>query len=236
MCELLIIQIETLNLHILCIYRPPDTTSVEFQPCLNKINSYLDSIPTAANTLLIGDLNFPHLKWSEVENTVIHNLLSGSTRDQQKQVNALLELTDSFLMTQLVTEPTRGNNVLDLVFTNSEDMLSNLTVDKASKQLSDHNIISGTINQETSHINNLQHNRQTAKLAEFCFWSDKADWAETNNSLNSVPWTMNITDDTSVESDIKYLYNEVYKSCTGNIPKKSLSELNKIPRVNEINE
>ena len=230
MCELLIIQIETLNLHILCIYRPPDTTSVEFQPCLNKINSYLDSIPTAANTLLIGDLNFPHLKWSEVENTVIHNLLSGSTRDQQKQVNALLELTDSFLMTQLVTEPTRGNNVLDLVFTNSEDMLSNLTVDKASKQLSDHNIISGTINQETSHINNLQHNRQTAKLAEFCFWSDKADWAETNNSLNSVPWTMNITDDTSVESDIKYLYNEVYKSCTGNIPKQSLSKLNKIPR------
>ena len=37
-CELLIIKEETLNLHIICVYRPSDTRSEEFQPCLN--NSY----------------------------------------------------------------------------------------------------------------------------------------------------------------------------------------------------
>ena len=40
-CELLIIKIENMNLHIVCIYRPPDTTSAEFQPCLDKIRTYL---------------------------------------------------------------------------------------------------------------------------------------------------------------------------------------------------
>ena len=133
-------------------------------------------------------------------------------------------------MTQLITKPTRGNNVLDLIFTNSEDMLSNISVDKASKLLSDHNIISGAINRESPHTNNLQRNRKTAKLAEFCFWSEKADWEETNIFLNSVAWNTNITDETSVESDIDFLYSEVYKACTENIPKKSLPKLNKIPR------
>ena len=36
--------------------------------------------------------------------------------------------------------------------------------------------------------------------------------------------------DTSVESDIDFLYSEVYKACSQSIPKKTLHKLNKIPR------
>ena len=229
-CELLIIKEETLNLHIICVYRPPDTRSEEFQPCLNKIKTYLDLVPTTDNVLMIGDFNFRHLKWYEVENTIIHNLESGSKRDTQKQVNAMLELTDNFFMNQLITEPTRGNNILDLMFTNSEDMFSNIKVTKCSKKLSDHNLISGAINCESTSPNPPQNNRKNVKLAEFSFWSDKANWQETNDSLNTVEWNTMITDETTVEQDIDVLYDEIYKACTNSIPKKSMRKLNKIPR------
>ena len=45
-------------------------------------------------------------------------------------------LQDNFL-TQLVTEPTRSQNILDLVLSTSPDIIKNLTV---GEQFSDHNI------------------------------------------------------------------------------------------------
>ena len=219
-CELLALKIIDLNLHILCVYRPPDTTSEEFQQCLNEIRTYMEQIPSSDNILLLGDLNFPFLKWFEFDNTVIHQMKTGGTRDEQKQANALLELTDSFFINQVITNPTRENNTLDLVFTNNPEMLSNIQVEKASKQLSDHNIITAVINHEMPTVTKPQNNRKNVKLAEFSFWSDKSNWVEINNHLNSVAWNLKLNDETNVASDIDFLYDEIYKACSDSVPKK----------------
>ena len=52
----------------------------------------------------------------------------------------LLEFASEELLTQWVGEATRGNNVLDLVFSSEDDLISNLAIgEKLGK--SDHNMI-----------------------------------------------------------------------------------------------
>ena len=97
------INIEKLNLHIICLYRPPDTTSELLNPCLSEIQSYLEIVPNTDNIVFLGDMNFPFLKWRNVDGTVIHEMISGSTCDQQSQANALLELTDKHFLNQIKT-------------------------------------------------------------------------------------------------------------------------------------
>ena len=233
-CELLAIELVEPNLHILCLYRPPDTSGDEFQECLSEVKNYMDQIPTGDDVLLIGDFNFPFLKWQEIDNVVIHQTKSGSTRDEQKQANSLLDITENFYMSQVISEPTRINNTIDLAFTNSKDILSNIKVDRSSNKLSDHNIITADIPYNLNQTAAPENNRKDCKLAEFCFWSDKANWEEVINHLNSIPWEEKLTKDTSVTSDIEFLYEEIYTSCLNYIPVKKPGKPSQIPRDRRI--
>ena len=83
--------------------------------------------------LMTGDFNLGFLKnWnSECLSEFIH---SNSVRSEQskvidtrkKQALKLLELTDSWSLTQKVTEGTRKANILDLVLTDSNDMICDI--------------------------------------------------------------------------------------------------------------
>ena len=233
-CELLALKLVEPSLHILCLYRPPDTSSDEFQECLSEVKKYMDKIPPRDDVVLIGDFNFPFLKWYEIENVVIHEAKSGSTRDEQKQANSLLDLAENFFMSQIISEPTRINNTIDLAFTNSSDILTNIKIDIASNKLSDHNIISADIPYNLNHRAQPELNRRDIKLAEFCFWSDKANWDEVINHLNSIPWEEKLTSETSVTSDIDFLYEEIYTSCLNSIPMKKHKRHSQIPRDRKI--
>ena len=104
----------------MCI-QTPDTTNAEFQPCLKQIDNYLKKVQ-AENTICLGDFNFPFVKWYEVENTVIQKIQSGGPRDEHMQAQALFDCADKYLIQQLITTPTRINNVLDLIFTDRYDI------------------------------------------------------------------------------------------------------------------
>ena len=51
-------------------------------------------------------------------------------------------LSDNFL-TQMVLQPTRGNNILDIVLTNNSDMVCDVEV---GEPISDHNIVTFNVN------------------------------------------------------------------------------------------
>lgn len=233
-CEVLMLKIINLNLNVISVYRPPRAKYADFQPCLKKIENYLKEVPATENIMMIGDYNFPFVKWYEVENTAIYKVQSGGTTDEQLQAHALFDCADNFLMQQMITVPTRINNVLDLIYTNNTDMLSNIKVEPASRKLTDHKIITADINYDMHKLPKPQSTSKTAKLAEFNFWSEKCDYEKVNNYLNSVNWDQKLSSETSVSSDAELLNEEIFNACSLFVPKKKPKANSKIPRDRKI--
>ena len=194
----------------------------------------MNKVKSTDNTMIFGDFNLPFVKWNEVENTVIHKVQSGGTRDEQMQAHDLLECADNFFMQQLITAPTRGKNGLDLIFTNNPDILSNIKVELVSRKLSDHNIITADIDSNLQNQPQAKSNRKLAKLAEFNFWSDKCNYEEINKYLSSVDWDHKLTSETSVTHDAELLYEEIFNACSVSVPKKKLKTNSQIPRDRKI--
>ena len=226
-CELLICYIEKLNLHIISIYRPPKTTSDKLNPCLTEIQSYLENIPESQNILLIGDLNFPFMRWLETNHTVIHHVETGAPKDEQLQAESLIELTDKFFLNQVITEPTRLENTLDLAFINCEETLSNFKVEKVSKYLSDHNCITADL--PPIDTTSEKVNKKLDKLRQFNFWSKKAKWEDFNKHLSNIAWEDILTSESNVESDAEEIYNQLFIASTKFIPTKKSTNFKGVP-------
>ena len=109
------------KLYLYLVYRPP-------HQCLEKdIDLYRNLSNIIKNKLCIvtGDFNCP-INWSD--------------RTSDAQGKRLLDFTNEEYLTQWVDEPTRGNNILDLVFTSEDNLISKLKVgEKLGK--SDHSIV-----------------------------------------------------------------------------------------------
>jgi len=81
----------------------------------------------------MGDFNFPNISWEDL--TIQQN----KTKDQTLQCNMLFNFMSENLTSQLVLEPTRKDNILDLLLSNNDRIFSQIkTYDTA---LSDHKLI-----------------------------------------------------------------------------------------------
>ena len=81
---------------------------------------------------MVRDFNAPDLKWNYPEPT---NCSLNSER--------LLEIIDEHRLTQLVKEPTRDDNILDLVLTNNIHIINNVRVIPG---ISDHDMVLFEVN------------------------------------------------------------------------------------------
>ena len=103
-------------------YRPPggDTKPLEDRRiCIQELNS-------TAELILVGDFNLPDIDWSC--NRALH----------QSDNNALLiDLIQDNCLMQLVTEPTRNQNILDLVISTSPDIVDRLIIGDCFSDLID---------------------------------------------------------------------------------------------------
>ena len=109
------------HLHVGVCYRSPSSTTEESMQ-LTKV------IETAANNyaLIFGDFHYPSIDWEKL--------------DADKSTRYFLNLvTDSFL-TQHVSSPARGSNILDLVFTTEPGMVEEVQV-RENLANCDHNIL-----------------------------------------------------------------------------------------------
>ena len=82
------------------------------------------------------------------------------------EARRLIEFADGTLLTQWVTDPIRGRNILDLIFTTEDDLSSSLTVDEPLGG-SDHNLIRFTLRTPMFKVKVQRHGRPDFRRADF---------------------------------------------------------------------
>jgi hypothetical protein len=117
-------------------YRPPDSLKVNDEALYSLISRV-----SRENVIIVGDFNFAELKWD-----VVDNLPDGHP--------FITCLQDNFLE-QLVDEPTRGANFLDLILCSDINLVKNVMVGKPFVT-SDHQSIRFNL-LVTKDINQLNH-------------------------------------------------------------------------------
>ena len=154
MCSFLAVHVNELNLILMLAYRPPPHYTPDNlyngQPLEQSFqNIILNNISTLMNTLatpepdiiLLGDFNFPKAVWREGVG-IQHQGVSPENR----MLNSLIDVCDTHHLLQKITFGTRATqlgeeNTLDLLFTNNDDLLCNIT--RQASALSDHYLITG---------------------------------------------------------------------------------------------
>ena len=110
------------ELYLYLVYRPPHQTVEKDESLYSDLRANVKD----RFCIITGDFNCPKVNWKD--------------RTADVEGKRLLEFASEELLTQWVDEATRGNNVLDLVFSSEDDIISNMRVgEKLGK--SDHNII-----------------------------------------------------------------------------------------------
>ena len=100
--------------------------------------------------MITGDFNFAFVEWTRGKLGGCEwkrKINTGATRDEQRQFERLNEQMDEFGLIQIIDEPTREENTLDLIYTNESSMIMNVECIKSS--LSDHDRIEITTNIKT---------------------------------------------------------------------------------------
>ena len=122
-CELIIAEAKQLELYIIVVYRPSgkNFSLRKFQDVLNKIREH-----TSQNDriILMGDFNFnPSVVNWENTNGIMHPVAQSGSSPEKQGFVALNTLSEDYAMEQMISFPTRKNNILDLVYTNAPDLL-----------------------------------------------------------------------------------------------------------------
>ena len=149
---------------------------------LEKINKSIDSIDTQ-NCLLLGDFNFRKIDWNSQTGT--------STLE-----NSFIDTINDNCLTQIVTDPTRGNNILDLVFVGDPALVEKVSV-QPPFSTSDHSSVCAHVTCPVPRIS-----RGPRKV----YLYSKGDYNSFNNALGDVDWdsalsSRNIEENWSVYTD-----------------------------------
>ena len=117
-------------LRVVCIYRPPNSDVDSTLLMLNSLEN--DTVPLRSNipTVIMGDFNLTKLNW-DVPCTNL-NCTRANT--------GLLHMAQRTHLIQVVTESTHNDNITDLLFISSSDLVSNVCTG-LPLSTSDHNSI-----------------------------------------------------------------------------------------------
>ena len=132
-CETLWIQFKAFNDHqylVGAFYRPNAAACTPLEE-LDMSLYILQEKFKNATIWLAGDFNAPGIRWSDI--TLSENVNCSFAH------NCLIDIVHDHGLHQLVTSPTRGNNILDLFLTNDPSTVMNI---KILPGISDHEIVS----------------------------------------------------------------------------------------------
>lgn len=139
-------------------YRPPNSD-------LKTLQLLFDIVSEASRQpiLLAGDFNLPDLEWPD----------GNCSCKVGSRINLEMKnIVDTFGLFQYVSDPTRNNNILDLLFCSSPDLISSVTIVPG---ISDHNAVIASVKSET--------NRPKTCALRKVFFFDKGDYTSMSQKL-----------------------------------------------------
>ena len=205
-CELC--AIKSLDTVLVCVYRPPDCKTQEYAELMAILKTILDA-NDSYDTILAGDFNFPSIKWVSPNQTSFIPV-DGTLNSQSKK---LVEVTEDCFLFQFIGESTRKGNILDLVFSNNENLIQNIVIRET--YLSDHDII------EISSTRLLNHTRKKTpkaydKFSALNLRSKKVRWGQIKKELKKINWKLVLT---TLDDNHFQIFSEiVLKICAANAP------------------
>jgi hypothetical protein len=149
------------------------------------------------NIVLMGDFNFQdkHLSWVRSEDGILVPLVHGhrqSAAEEGQQVRQqaarLVELALKHNLIQQVDQVTHGREILDLLFSNNEDLVSSVAVEPWPS-FTDHSIVKASVSFKLEAEKDLEetHLLESGKrLKKLNF--NKAPWPEIQKQLKLIDW------------------------------------------------
>ena len=198
-CELLAVYVHQLNTLVAVLYRPPDTKFSEFMPVLYKLDNLLsteleDPLP---KVVLMGDFNFQDrtVSWSRSDDGLLVPLVHGHRQPSasdgpqvRQQAAKLCEVVLKHSLLQQVDQVTHGKEVLELIFSNNEDLVSSVSVE-AWPSFTDHNLVTANVTYTLEHEKSKEENHLLEagrRLKKLNF--NKAPWENIKAELRQQDW------------------------------------------------
>ena len=217
------------------MYRPSgkNFSLTKYTEAIDHIRLFLSSQDgSLENTHItfMGDFNFPKkiVEWKDSDLGLVADFTEGESI-QKRAFDLLLSLTEDYQMEQLVSQPTRGKNVLDLVFSNQPFLFGNCRTTILKPQ-SDHKLInfdmvdpSTTPDSSSCHHPSSPHPQP--EIATFTF--GKADKEALEEALTGIRWRskLRVTPTHKVSSLAgKFIDGLVEAATRAKVPKYSTRE------------
>ena len=150
------------------------------------------------------------------------------------QYKSLCAFADKYFLCQLINEPTRENNVLELCYTNFQEAYHNINVHKSS--FSDHNVImmdtKYSCNENSSKYDETPENITGFKRLNF--FDENVNWTKIKSELEDISWEQELAALT-VNDMTAFITDTVLRICTKFTPettKVKKQKKNKIPKYN----
>ena len=145
-CEMLWLELYTSRgvVNLVTYYRPPTTTA----DSLHSLHSAIVAVCSSSPIIVCGDFNVPDVDW-----------ITTSPKVKSLLPETLCQLVHDNFFSQLVSSPTRGDNILDLLLTTHPDFISSVqAIDSLPGCDHDavHFSLAATIPKQTANIDDLK--------------------------------------------------------------------------------
>jgi hypothetical protein len=188
---------ECTKLHLCIVYRSP--TYVASLYTLTKYLQYLND--NLSNVIICGDFNLPSIDWANL-----------TCKPHCTPIEK--EFLDFYVLSglhQLVTVPTRNENILDVVFTMEKHLISELKITEPFS-FSDHSSVLFNIP-----LRALKQNSRFVRDFK------NADYTQINNQLLSLHWHAFFETCKNIEEYATVLYEVIDAVTLKNVPLRKLS-------------
>ena len=215
-CEIMWCEIIILNpysrIMVGVFYRPP-STDVSYLLELEKSLRLLERSGNTLTTFLLGDFNLPNVDWCNPSCPIGSDTLSST----------FCSICQDYFFRQMVLNPTRGDNILDLVLSTAPDLLFDLSVNEGLGN-SDHNSIEFNLRLK------ILRAKQSPRIV---YNFGAANWNNLRDDFSNIPWnTAFLLDDINDVWDAwRVLFMEAC-AVERNIPTRSLKHKRNVPWFN----
>ena len=196
-------------------YCPPSSSTTILDELENTLSDIRGSHPTA-RILLGGDLNASGIDWQH--KSLEESYVSVPFREK------LLSITEDFHFEQLVTTPTRGVNILDLLFVSHPDLVTSC---ETSPGISDHSAIVAEVSTQVKLVK---------KQPREIFLYHKANWDLIRERMLGICeryFQLNSISQRSVEENWEFVYEKCSQLVQELVPKKTIGCKFHLPWMND---